>query len=411
MLNFSAFNFGCRLNQAELSRWIEEFKEKGLFYTENYSIAEFIIVHTCTLTGKADADIRKFIRKIKRENPGLKIVIAGCMVHTHYDFFDKEGGFLILDNKEKNDLVKKVLDKLSFDNKKNTIDDSAYLSRGFLKIADGCNFRCSYCIIPYIRGDAISIPEDKIIENFKKLIDKGYQEIVITGVNIAYYRMEQGNKEGFLKLLEKITKVKGDFYLRLTSLDSRFLNNDLIEFMVNNKKIGAHFHISIQNGSEKILKEMGRYFPPDKYLEIMEKLDKKKDVLLSADYIVGFVGEGDKEFKEGFEFLKKSPLNYLHIFRYSPRKGTSSYYKKHPPERDAKQRYDILKNFHNKRYEDFKKKFIDKKIRGIIVGDNKILTENYISVSIDRTNRRRGMMINVKIEKTINEKTFGKIIY
>ncbi len=410
MPSFSAFNFGCRLNQAELSLWIEELKSKGLFYTQDYSKAEFIIVHTCTLTGKADADVRKFIRKLKRDYPALKIIIAGCMVHTDYEFFKKEGVFLILNNKQKNDLVKRVIDKLSFDNDKDGKDDSLYLSRGFLKIADGCNFRCSYCIIPYIRGDAVSIPEDKIIDNFEKLIDAGYQEIVITGVNITYYKTEKGIKNGFLKLLDKITKIKGNYYLRLTSLDSRFLDDELMEFMVNNNKIGAHFHISIQNGSDTILKQMGRYFPPDKYLEIMEKLKNKKDVLISADYIVGFVGEGEKEFEDGYEFLKKSPLNYLHIFRYSPRKGTPSYGKKHPPEREAKKRYDILKNFHDKRYSDFKKSFLNKKLRGIIIGDNKFLTENYISVSIDKIKEKKGKIKDIKIEKIIDENALGKII-
>ncbi len=409
MQNFSAFNFGCRLNQAELSGWITELKEKGFHYVKNYSKADFIIVHTCTLTSKADADVRKFIRKLKRDYPALKIIVAGCMVETDLQFFKDNNVFLALNNVEKKDLTKIIFEKSENINTIEKKDDSLYLSRGFLKIADGCDFRCTYCIIPYVRGRAVSIPQKKIIKEFKLLLDKGYKEIVITGVNIGYYETEKGIKNGFLKLLEKLTKIEGEYYLRLTSLDPRFLNEELIDFLIDNNKIGAHFHISVQNGSKKILKNMGRYFPPEKYLMIMEKLKKKKDVLLSADYIVGFIGEDDKEFEEGYDFLKNSPLNYLHIFRYSPRKGTISYGKKHPPERDAKKRYDILKKFHNKRYNNFKKSFIGKKLRGVVIGAKKVLTENYIDVRVQENNLQKGGSVKVEIKEITDGKIIGKI--
>ncbi len=407
---FSAYNFGCRLNQAELSSWIREFKNRGFIYSPKKDSIDFLIVHTCTLTKRADSEIRRLIRHLKREKPNLKVIVAGCMVHTHREFFKKNNVDLILDNTEKNDLVDKTIKYFNLQSDIQRVNKEKYLSRGFLKIADGCNYGCTYCIIPYVRGKAVSISEDRIENNLKSLIEKGYREIVITGVNIAFYRMEEGIKNGFLNLLKRLVKVRGDFYLRLTSLDPRLMNDKLMDFLINEDKIASHFHISIQNGSEKVLKRMGRWVPIKKYYEILEKLNKKRDVLLSADYIVGFSGEDDVEFEKGKKFLENSQLNYLHIFRFSPREGTPAAKMKHPPQRIAKERYDILKEFHRKRYGDFISSKIGKELRAILISKNRALTENYINTKISISTQESGDIVNVKIIKEENLKALGEIL-
>ncbi len=410
MAVFSAYNFGCRLNQAELSSWIREFKNRGFIYSPKKDNIDFLIVHTCTLTRRADSEIRRLIRHLKREKPNLKIIVAGCMVHTHREFFKKNNVDLILDNNEKNDLVDKTIKYFNLQSDIPTVKQGKYLSRGFLKIADGCNYGCTYCIIPYVRGKAVSISEDRIENNLKSLIEKGYREIVITGVNIAFYKMEEGIKNGFLNLLKRLVKVRGDFYLRLTSLDPRLMNDKLVDFLINEDKIASHFHISIQNGSEKVLKRMGRWVPIKKYYEILEKLNKKRDVLLSADYIVGFSGEDDVEFEKGRKFLENSQLNYLHIFRFSPRGGTPAAKMKHPPQRIAKERYDILKEFHRKRYGDFISSKIGKELRAILISKNRALTENYINTKISFSTQESGDIVNVKIIKEENLRAVGEIL-
>ena len=410
MAVFSAYNFGCRLNQAELSSWIREFKKRGFIYSPKKDNIDFLIVHTCTLTKRADSEIRRLIRHLKREKPNLKIIVAGCMVHTHREFFKKNKVDLILDNIEKNDLVDKTIKYFNLQSDIPTVKQGKYLSRGFLKIADGCNYGCTYCIIPYVRGKAVSISEDRIEHNLRTLIEKGYQEIVITGVNIAFYKMEEGIKNGFLNLLKRLVKVRGDFYLRLTSLDPRLMNDKLVDFLINEDKIASHFHISIQNGSEKVLKRMGRWVPIKKYYEILEKLNKKRDVLLSADYIVGFSGEDDVEFEKGRKFLENSQLNYLHIFRFSPREGTPAAKMKHPPQRIAKERYDILKEFHRKRYGDFISSKIGKELRAILISKNRALTENYINTKISFSTQESGDIVNVKIIKEENLRAVGEIL-
>ncbi len=407
---FSAYNFGCRLNQAELSSWIREFKNRGFIYSPQKENIDFLIVHTCTLTKKADSEIRRLIRHLKRENPNLKIIVAGCMVHTHREFFEKHNVDLIFDNIEKNDLVDKSIKYFNLQSDIPTVKQGKYLSRGFLKIEDGCNYGCTYCIIPYVRGKAVSISEDRIENNLKSLIEKGYREIVITGVNIAFYKMEDGIKNGFLNLLKRLVKIRGDYYLRLTSLDPRLMNDKLMDFLINEDKIASHFHISIQNGSEKVLKKMGRWVPIKKYYEILETLNKKRDVLLSADYIVGFSGEDDVEFGKGRKFLENSQLNYLHIFRFSPREGTPAEKMKHPPQRIAKERYDILKDFHRKRYGDFISSKMGKEFRAIVISKNKALTENYINTKVSVSAQKSGNMIKVKILREENLKAIGEIV-
>ena len=407
---FSAYNFGCRLNQAELSSWIREFKNRGFIYSPQKENIDFLIVHTCTLTKRADSEIRRLIRHLKRENPDLKIIVAGCMVHTHREFFKKNNVDLIFDNTEKNNLVNKTISNFNFHANISPVNHEKYLSRGFLKIADGCDYGCSYCIIPYVRGRAVSFPEERIEHNLRGLLDEGYREIVITGVNIAFYKMEEGIKNGFLNLLKRLVKLRGDFYLRLTSLDPRLMNDKLMDFLVNEDKIASHFHISIQNGSEKVLKRMRRWVPIKRYYEILETLDKKRDVLLSADYIVGFSGEDDVEFEKGRKFLENSSLNYLHIFRFSPREGTTAAKMKHPPQRIAKERYNVLKEFHRKRYENFITSKIGKELRAILIGKNKALTENYINTKISSSARESGEMVKIKILKEENLKARGKIV-
>ncbi len=406
---FSAYNFGCRLNQAELSSWIRDFEKRGIFFSKEIKKAKFILIHSCTLTKRADAEIRRFYRHLKKEYPDKKFVIAGCMSNSLRDYFYKSNVDLILDNKEKKELVKRVISHFDLKTEKSN-PQKKYLSRGFLKIADGCNYGCTYCIIPYVRGKATSIEEQTIENNLKELLNYGYREIVITGVNIAYYKRELGEKGAFLKLLKKLVNIPEDFYLRLTSLDPRLMNRELLDFLIKEEKIAAHFHISIQNGSEKVLKKMGRWMPIKKYLEILDKLNKKENVLLSADYIVGFAGEDDMEFEKGKKFLEDSPLNYLHIFRFSPREGIPAAKMKHPPERIAKERYDILKNFHENRYSTFINSFINKKLRGIIINKNRVLTENYIDTLIEKTAHfNSGDMVNVLIKKESGLKAEGII--
>ncbi len=412
MVSFSAYNFGCRLNQAELSSWIRDFEKRGIHYKKESESSDFIIIHSCTLTKRADSEIRRLVRQIKRNFPEKKLVVAGCMIDKQKEFFFKEGADLILDNTEKKNLVEKVIEKFKL-KEGQAKTKTKYLSRGFLKIADGCNFGCTYCIIPYVRGKAVSIDEDKIKANLKELLNYGYREIIITGVNIAYYRRELGEKKAFLNLLKQLVNIKEDFYLRLTSLDPRLMDEELMDFLVREEKIAAHFHISIQNGSEKVLRRMGRWVPIKKYYDILDVLNKKRNVLLSADYIVGFSGEDEEEFKKGKEFLEKSPLNYLHIFRYSPREGTPAEKMKHPPERIAKERYEELKEFHKKRYSQFINSQLGKTLRGILIDKNRALTENYIKVVLNnqKISEKKGDLINILIEKRKNLSARGTLRY
>jgi len=331
------------------------------------------------------------------------------MVNSNRDFFEKNDLYLVLNNKEKEELVKKIFKKMNikFNGYRNSFNN--YLSRGLLKISDGCDFECSYCIITNVRGNYRPVPKKIILKRFKELLSLGYKEIIITGLNIAYDKTDKNN---FKKVLKLLINEPGKFLLRLTSLDPRFLSDETVDFLVKEKKIAPHFHVSVQNGSKKILEKMNRKIKPNKLLEILNKLNRKPNVLIAADYIVGFPGETNSEFEKGYDFLKNSPINYLHIFRYSPRPGTPAFSMKHPTERLAKKRYEKLKKFHNKRYSIFKKKFAGRTLRGIYIKNDVVLTENYLKVIVGNNIEilNKGEMYNIRINKFDEDKLLGKVV-
>ncbi len=379
-MKFSVHSFGCRLNQAEVLSWIKELKSKGYHYTKNVEESSVHIVNTCTLTERADRDVRKYIKKFSQKYSEKTLILTGCFVEHYKNELKSTSNVLFLSNSEKEkipELFKGVKEK------KFSLFRRDYRLRGFLKINDGCNFRCSYCIIPYVRGRAKRREPKDIEKDFKYFLESGYREIVLSGINITYYGKEKKPYTSLRKLLERLLEYDGDYILRLSSLDPRFTDDELVEFVVEEERIAPHFHISIQNGSEKILRDMNRPFSVEKYHELINRLKKKKNVLVSADYIVGYPTENEKDFSDGFKFLESSKIDYLHIFPFSPRPGTKAYSLKELDEKVLKEREKILREFHRKRYSDFKARFKGKVLRSIAISKKKVLTENYIYVELN----------------------------
>ncbi len=379
-MKFSVHSFGCRLNQAEVLSWIRELKLKGYLYTKSIEDSTIHIVNTCTLTERADRDVRKYIKKFSKKYPEKTFVVTGCFVEHYKNELKSTSNVLFLPNSEKekiSELFKEI------EEEKNSLYRRDYRLRGFLKINDGCNFRCSYCIIPYVRGRARRREIEDIEKDFRYFLESGYKEIVLSGINITYYGKEEKPYTSLRKLLERLLKYDGDYILRLSSLDPRFTDDELVEFIVEEEKIAPHFHVSIQNGSEKILRDMNRPFSVEKYHELINNLKKKKNVLVSADYIVGYPTESEKDFNDGLKFLESSKIDYLHIFPFSPRPKTKAYDLKRLNERVLKEREEVLREFHKKRYSDFKARFKGEVLRSIAISKKKVLTENYIYVELN----------------------------
>jgi threonylcarbamoyladenosine tRNA methylthiotransferase MtaB len=273
--------------------------------------ADILIVNTCAVTETAQREGEKYLKKIKSKNPSLKIVATGCVAELQGDTL---GVDLVVRNADKD----KLLDVIGRANPTPTEGKAINLhTRAFLKIQDGCDSFCTYCIIPALRGAPHSVPADDVVIEAKRLLDAGYKEIVLTGIHIGLY------EPSLVELLRRLTSIEGEFRLRLTSLYVQDITLELVELIANSNKLCPHIHISLQSGSAKILQAMGRCYSPSDFVNKVALLRERVPLVnIGADLIVGFPTESDEDFADTMKLLSGVELDYLHIFPYSKRPGT-----------------------------------------------------------------------------------------
>jgi threonylcarbamoyladenosine tRNA methylthiotransferase MtaB len=415
LISLSIHNFGCRVNQAEAFLWADEFQKNGVSLEKDYLQSDFVLVNSCTLTHRSDRDVRQFIKKVSRSNPRARVIVTGCLVDGAYDELrEMPHVWRLFPNSEKKDLAEKVLSFIP-PQEKAWARVWPFRSRALLKIQDGCSFQCTFCIIPKVRGKSISLPKEEILSQGKKFIDQGFKEIVLTGIHLCSYGHDLNPKSSFLELLQEIERLKGLRKIRLSSLDPRFLNPSLIGHLVSSRKICPHFHLSLQHGSDDILRRMGRNTKVDDFRRIVAHLrEHSARAALGADIIVGFPGEREKDFEQTYEFLKQSSLSYFHVFPYSPRPGTpaSSW-----PQVDAKvkkERSSHLRKLSTQKRLNFHRLFVSKELDGIVVkkenGGARILTSNYLDVSVPNCPLAERDEVRVKIKRVSLNGITGEII-
>jgi threonylcarbamoyladenosine tRNA methylthiotransferase MtaB len=385
MISFSIQCFGCRVNQAEVFSWADEFQKHGMRYEDNFLNSDLIVVNTCTVTGRADRDVRNFLRRIKRENPKAEVIVAGCYVDSSLgELRGFSPDWKIFSNENKKNLTQDILKEIIPG--KESLSPS-YRSRAFIKIQDGCDFHCTFCIVPRVRGKSISVGKEKIFRQVRSALDHGYREIVLTGVHLCLYGKELGPEDSLLSLLIELEGFDGRGKIRLGSLDPRFLDKKILEHIVSSRKICPHFHLSLQHGSDPIIHRMGRKINASDYMEILKFLRQgSPEASLGADVIAGFPGESEHHFKEMVRFLEESPLNYFHVFSYSPRPETEA--AKWPVVNPdiIKERASLLRKISSRKNLNFRRGFIGKSCEGIVIkkkGDSaRILTSNYFDVRV-----------------------------
>ncbi|MGD9346624.1 MAG: MiaB/RimO family radical SAM methylthiotransferase, partial [Candidatus Aminicenantes bacterium] len=321
MTSFSIQSFGCRVNQAEAFAWADEFQKKGYRYEKDHAKSDVILVNTCTVTSRADSDVRGFLRKIHRENPRARLVLTGCYVERSPERFTQNPQLLTLVPNSEKRALPEILTPL--DRPGNMDSYQPFRSRALVKIQDGCDFRCTFCIVPSVRGRSISLDREKIIDQVRYYVNRGFEEIVLTGVHICLYGRGQARTPSLIDLLKDLEEVEGLGRIRLSSLDPRFLSDDTIEHLTASPKICPHFHFSLQSGCDRILHKMGRKISTTDYTRILDFFHRTvPHAALGADVLVGFPEESASDFEETQKFLQRSPLTYLHVFTYSSRPGT-----------------------------------------------------------------------------------------
>lgn len=327
MKRVSLKTIGCRLNQAETALIAAQFEQAGCQIVPFGAPCDVAVIHTCAVTGKAERDGIRYARSISRLGPRPLIVLAGCAVEVDADKQRRQSGADILaGQRDKYRLPELIERRLG-----NIIEAQPAASppvpryertRAILKVQDGCDFCCSYCIVPKARGAPASRPFGEILDEARKLSDHGFKEIVLTGANLACYA---DGKRNLIHVLESLEKIPGFCRIRLSSIEVSTIENDLIDFMAGSQKLCRYIHLPLQSGDDGILKAMRRRYDSTRYRTIIEYAVGKVPLLgIGTDIIVGFPGEDQAAYANTVKFVKELPFSNLHVFSYSERPGTKA---------------------------------------------------------------------------------------
>ena len=339
MKNISFYTLGCKVNQYETNAMMQKFQEAGYQIVDiNDNISDICVINTCTVTNMSDRKSRHMLRKIKEKNHNAIIIATGCYAQVAKKQLEEMPEVdIVIGNDEKNDIVyfleeymkkqQKIVEVQDISKQKEFIDMGQITytekTRAVIKVQDGCNQFCSYCIIPYARGRVRSRKIENVVKEIKKIAERGIKEVVITGIHLASYGKDFNDGTSLIDLLEEINKIDGICRIRLGSLEPKIINEKFMDRLIKLEKICHHFHLSLQSGSNKTLKRMNRKYTTEEFKNIVEILRKYyDDVILTTDIIVGFPGENEEEFEETYNFLKEIKFYKMHVFPYSPRKGT-----------------------------------------------------------------------------------------
>ena len=330
----SFHTLGCKLNFSESSTLARQFEEGGFLRVGANEISDICVINSCSVTEHADKKCRNLIRKLHRRNPGAIIAVTGCYAQLKpYEIANIEGVDIVLGNNDKGDLYKRVLEigkrsqteVYSCDceeiNRFFAAFSTGDRTRSFLKVQDGCDYKCAYCTIHYARGSSRNMPIADLVEEAKQVAASGLKEIVITGINTGDFGRTTG--ERFIDLLKALNEVEGIERYRISSIEPNLITDEIIEFCASSPKFQHHFHIPLQSGSDKILGLMRRRYTSAKYADRIEKIRSlMPDAFIGIDVIVGFPGETEVDFQHTYDLLERLKPSFLHIFPFSERPGT-----------------------------------------------------------------------------------------
>jgi threonylcarbamoyladenosine tRNA methylthiotransferase MtaB len=408
----------------------DKFMQKGYRVVDFKDTADIYVFNTCTVTENAEKECRQFVRRALRNNPAAFVVVTGCYAQLRPDEIASiEGVDAILGSHEK----LKLFDLIDSFNKKElacifvspTKDlnefgpahstDADSRTRAYLKIQDGCDYKCSFCTIPLARGLSRSMAPGNAVDDFKKLIDTGYKEIILTGVNVGDYG--KSFNINLYNLLLKFVSLPGDYRIRISSIEPNLLSDEIIELTASSDKMCKHFHIPLQSGSELILKKMRRRYDAELYRQKIYKINEMiPEAGIGVDVITGFPGESEDHFLETYNFIKELPVSYLHVFTYSERPDTNAVTLTDTvPHQERKRRTNLLRSLSelkkNAFYSSFKGKAVD-----VLFEENQTgnavrgFSSNYIRVEHQFINSITNKILPVEIESTGDGICYGKIL-
>lgn len=413
MTSFSVQSFGCRVNQAEAFTWVDELQKNGLSYIEDAIDSDLVIVNTCTLTRRADRDVQTFIRRVARRNPSSRLILTGCYAERDPESFRRDPNiWRIFSNAEKEEMIAAIVSAFR---EKSQPQRRFYKSRALVKIQDGCDLACHFCVIPKVRGKSVSRQEKDLLLEVKMLAEKGFEEIVLTGVNLCLFGRDQTPESSLHDLLVSLENIEDLGRIRLSSLDPRFLDKPLLDHISSSEKICPHFHLSLQHGSNNILRKMGRNIGIEDYRFLLALLRRKNpSAALGADVIVGFPEETEEDFEQTFSFFEESPLTYFHVFSFSPRPDTDAAEKVQVDEKIKKKRSARLRALSGKKKTAFQQNFSGRILDAVVIEKEnegaRVLTGNYLDVFVPECTAGVRKKVNVRITRVARDRIWGETI-
>ena len=429
-MKVAIYTLGCKVNTYESEYAINEFIKKGYEITDfSDDTADIYLINTCTVTNTSDQKSRKIIRQARKKNDYATVAVMGCFSQIRenddaiLDYVD-----VVIGNNDKSKIVdlieeyiknkKKILNikdinNSSFDDME--IDSFKTRTRALVKIEDGCENFCSYCIIPYVRGSVRSKNPIKVIEEVKKLVSNGYKEIVLTGIHTGHYGADLTNYD-FSDLLSELEKIDGLDRIRISSIEITELNDKFLNVLSLSKKIVNHIHIPLQAGSDKTLKKMNRKYDTNYFLDKINKIRKiRPDMAVTTDVIVGFPGETIEDFNETLKFVNKVNFSGGHVFPFSSRRGTPASKMTNQLTKEEKHtRCKKLISVFDELEEAYYKKHLQKEVIVIpeVYADGYLTghTDNYLKVKFEGCKELIGKEVNVKLEEYKEKVLMGKIM-
>lgn len=422
------YTLGCKANQLETSTLASQFQDQGWKLVPFDEAAEVYVINTCTVTERSDQESRRIIRRARLSNPNARIAATGCYAQVAPDELAAlDGVSFVIGNNFKDQLVRIVQETPPSDRplvQVSEIDKSRIMegassaaidrTRGSLKIQDGCDYKCTYCIIWEARGLSRSLPVEDIRLQLQRMLDEGFKEIGLTGINIGQYEHEGAD---LADLLTELIQLSGEFRLRLTSLDPMEVSDKLIEVVQQSAgKICPHFHLSAQSAEDYVLKRMGRRHHVADMLRVCETIAQKiPQASVGSDIIIGFPGETAERFEATYETLKSTYMNYFHVFSYSKRKGTpAATFPDQVPEREKKARAQKLRALSDEKNMVYRQRFLGQTLNVIVEESEpgeplKGMSENYLKIEIDPNGQvlKPNDWIQVQIQSAEADKICG----
>ena len=450
---FNIINFGCRATQADGAAIEQGFRDCQLSESATWKDSDIVVINTCTVTHSADAQARQMIRRVHRENPNAKIVVTGCYAQrVPEELAQIDGVTCVIGNSHKEQLVPIVMgnylsprgalpdsglrgecgqaaqvsglslqDSVSSNSGSDVFCSSIFglrqlrliadasgggRTRPVLKVQDGCSLRCSYCVIPYVRGDSRSLAEEEVLRQVARLLDQGFKEIVLTGIHLGAYGRDLQKRGSLADLIRKILKQDRLQRLRLSSIEPLALTDEIIELVAGSPKMAKHFHVPLQSGADRILRLMRRPYTADYYARLVTRLrERVPEAAIGADVMVGFPTETEADYGRTLELVKDAPITYLHVFPYSERPGTASAQLKPEVLQNVMERRSLtLRNLAAEKNLQFRKAFVGRVLSAITLaevevgGNRQALSSNYLKANLSNAEVQPNELVEVLVK-------------